>query len=136
GAFCFFFQAEDGIRVFHVTGVQTCALPICLRVVDTLQEDSRAVALGIDDRVGVVPPLLRNTHRGECLVPGGMTAGRVHLPVAEHLGPERAERFGIGGVDRDLQGSGGHAVLRRYRSRSRATSARWWMSSRWMCRTR
>src|SRR5690606_40191622 len=23
-----FFQAEDGIRVFHVTGVQTCALPI------------------------------------------------------------------------------------------------------------
>src|SRR5690606_40645737 len=23
-----FFQAEDGIREFHVTGVQTCALPI------------------------------------------------------------------------------------------------------------
>src|SRR5690606_17142170 len=23
-----FFQAEDGIRYFHVTGVQTCALPI------------------------------------------------------------------------------------------------------------
>src|SRR5690606_40132051 len=26
----FFFQAEDGIRYFHVTGVQTCALPILL----------------------------------------------------------------------------------------------------------
>src|SRR5690606_23689009 len=26
----FFFQAEDGIRDFHVTGVQTCALPISL----------------------------------------------------------------------------------------------------------
>src|SRR5690606_39998356 len=26
-----FFQAEDGIRDFHVTGVQTCALPICQR---------------------------------------------------------------------------------------------------------
>src|SRR5439155_16656826 len=25
---CFFFQAEDGIRDGHVTGVQTCALPI------------------------------------------------------------------------------------------------------------
>src|SRR5690625_7779506 len=25
----FFFQAEDGIRDGHVTGVQTCALPIC-----------------------------------------------------------------------------------------------------------
>src|SRR5690606_40014890 len=23
-------QAEDGIRDFHVTGVQTCALPICV----------------------------------------------------------------------------------------------------------
>src|SRR5690606_40520715 len=28
---CFFFQAEDGIRDFHVTGVQTCALPIYAR---------------------------------------------------------------------------------------------------------
>src|SRR5207249_9511222 len=27
--FCFFFQAEDGIRDRNVTGVQTCALPIC-----------------------------------------------------------------------------------------------------------
>src|SRR5688500_19379445 len=26
---CFFFQAEDGIRDYKVTGVQTCALPIC-----------------------------------------------------------------------------------------------------------
>src|SRR6266511_5752429 len=26
--FFFFCQAEDGIRAFHVTGVQTCALPI------------------------------------------------------------------------------------------------------------
>src|SRR5437764_9275145 len=26
----FFFQAEDGIRDTSVTGVQTCALPICL----------------------------------------------------------------------------------------------------------
>src|SRR5699024_11328989 len=27
----FFFQAEDGIRDRNVTGVQTCALPICWR---------------------------------------------------------------------------------------------------------
>src|SRR2546429_1442199 len=27
----FFFQAEDGIRDVAVTGVQTCALPICRR---------------------------------------------------------------------------------------------------------
>src|SRR5690606_30180777 len=32
--FFFFFQAEDGIRDFHVTGVQTCALPICHETLD------------------------------------------------------------------------------------------------------
>src|SRR5690606_39482780 len=31
--YLFFFQAEDGIRDFHVTGVQTCALPISMRTV-------------------------------------------------------------------------------------------------------
>src|SRR5690625_7603835 len=31
----FFFQAEDGIRDGHVTGVQTCALPICAGVART-----------------------------------------------------------------------------------------------------
>src|SRR5256885_6283630 len=30
----FFFQAEDGIRDYKVTGVQTCALPIWLRARD------------------------------------------------------------------------------------------------------
>src|SRR5207249_7259692 len=30
--FFFFFQAEDGIRDRNVTGVQTCALPICQRL--------------------------------------------------------------------------------------------------------
>src|SRR5690606_39797466 len=40
----FFFQAEDGIRDFHVTGVQTCALPIsrgircCTRTAACLDE--------------------------------------------------------------------------------------------------
>src|SRR5437763_132585 len=29
-----FFQAEDGIRDTSVTGVQTCALPICMKVLD------------------------------------------------------------------------------------------------------
>src|SRR6266850_5882236 len=29
--FFFFFQAEDGIRDYKVTGVQTCALPISAR---------------------------------------------------------------------------------------------------------
>src|SRR2546430_2812249 len=31
--YIFFFQAEDGIRDLTVTGVQTCALPICVEAV-------------------------------------------------------------------------------------------------------
>src|SRR2546426_6708452 len=33
--FFFFFQAEDGIRDYKVTGVQTCALPILTSVLGT-----------------------------------------------------------------------------------------------------
>src|SRR2546426_10932977 len=33
--FFFFFQAEDGIRDYKVTGVQTCALPIWLLIRNT-----------------------------------------------------------------------------------------------------
>ena len=35
----FFFQAEDGIRDRDVTGVQTCALPICGLTRDQVAED-------------------------------------------------------------------------------------------------
>src|SRR5256885_8561330 len=34
----FFFQAEDGIRDYKVTGVQTCALPIFAEVVEHLAD--------------------------------------------------------------------------------------------------
>ena len=34
GVFFFFFQAEDGIRDWSVTGVQTCALPISMPCAD------------------------------------------------------------------------------------------------------
>src|SRR5690606_29445523 len=37
----FFFQAEDGIRDFHVTGVQTCALPIYVEVTDVVVDTER-----------------------------------------------------------------------------------------------
>src|SRR5690349_7939358 len=44
GASFFFFLAEDGIRALYVTGVQTCALPIC---------DSTQCAIhGCDRRLG------------------------------------------------------------------------------------
>src|SRR5690349_24090911 len=44
--FFFFFQAEDGIRDLYVTGVQTCALPICSPTVRTCQACSRRAVAG------------------------------------------------------------------------------------------
>src|SRR5690606_40660027 len=43
----FFFQAEDGIRDFHVTGVQTCALPIF---------SSSTFLLKVAELAGIPPP--------------------------------------------------------------------------------
>src|SRR5690625_4198395 len=39
----FFFQAEDGIRVGHVTGVQTCALPILKETEQALKTAEQAL---------------------------------------------------------------------------------------------
>src|SRR5256885_12497407 len=39
--FGFFFQAEDGIRDYKVTGVQTCALPILKRVHHSDEREQR-----------------------------------------------------------------------------------------------
>src|SRR2546426_5858445 len=55
--FFFFFQAEDGIRDYKVTGVQTCALPICpARQVLRLGEELERVLRGnVDlDALGIV----------------------------------------------------------------------------------
>src|SRR5690606_5894114 len=45
--FFFFFQAEDGIRDFHVTGVQTCALPIFATVLGTALASASANAFNM-----------------------------------------------------------------------------------------
>src|SRR5690606_41093381 len=42
----FFFQAEDGIRDCHVTGVQTCALPI-LALAQELTADAGVAAVPV-----------------------------------------------------------------------------------------
>src|SRR5688500_20144238 len=48
----FFFQAEDGIRDYKVTGVQTCALPIFLqrweRALTALESDPMSLANELD----------------------------------------------------------------------------------------
>src|SRR5207253_4898050 len=72
-----FFEVEDGIRVGHLTGVQTCALPIYLYLfseMGTLQRGARTVpvrstwagrgALEKGDVFGPDNPLRTGTVRG------------------------------------------------------------------------
>src|SRR5256885_6019756 len=44
----FFFQAEDGIRDYKVTGVQTCALPISRAAIEACRNDPLARAVRAD----------------------------------------------------------------------------------------
>src|SRR5439155_11279596 len=69
----FFFQAEDGIRAGHVTGVQTCALPISLnrrsvgeRVAERHADLDEVRARGLDE-----------LERRERRFGGGMARGEV-----------------------------------------------------------
>src|SRR5690625_7621636 len=48
----FFVQAEDGIRDGHVTGVQTCALPILSWRGRTIRPNEREYAVRLQYRVG------------------------------------------------------------------------------------
>ena len=50
--FFFFFQAEDGIRDIGVTGVQTCALPICRLDKIQLEDGRNKTISNRDDAAG------------------------------------------------------------------------------------
>src|SRR5258706_6976387 len=56
GEYFFFFQAEDGIRDWSVTGVQTCALPI-------YSESGNRVVAALYARVWTVCSALREVSR-------------------------------------------------------------------------
>src|SRR5690606_40316076 len=77
----FFFQAEDGIRDFHVTGVQTCALPISLR--------ARAVINATGVWAGTLVPSVR-------LRPSRSEERRVGKECRSRGAPERKETKGTG----------------------------------------
>src|SRR5690606_39483544 len=85
---CFFFQAEDGIRDFHVTGVQTCALPIYGYHGDT----SRMFIVGGDGSI-LAKRLCQVTY--ECLWLGiaavhpGARLGDIGHAVQKHRSEER-----------------------------------------------
>src|SRR5690606_40667444 len=85
----FFFQAEDGIRDFHVTGVQTCALPI-------YPHPGPGAAAQPPGDIGE-PPGQRRPDSAPLAVPGGQEAqgGSVHRPhQGTTLGRSEERRVG------------------------------------------
>src|SRR5438094_9505703 len=98
---CFLFQAADGIRDRTVTGVQTCALPICVR-------------LG-----GLVPVGMQRTRRR-------MVAPLEVLPV-DREPPRQAERSEERRVGRGggLRGRGRGERTREWKEEQRACESRY-----------
>src|SRR5436309_15115296 len=103
----FFFQAEDGIRDFHVTGVQTCALPIWQSSDDHLRRAQLLETLA----------LLGRAHDGR--------HGRTRL--CRQLQGESSDPAGRAGDGQPLAGDDGE--LERPRSEERRVGKEW--RARW-----
>src|SRR5438552_18687173 len=87
----FFFQAEDGIRVDLVTGVQTCALPICVRLAPETLCRGIEVALAEGERFHLLHAV---GHRGERAVRGEAENRQIGRASCR----ERVEMFVVGGT--------------------------------------
>src|SRR6266496_4540663 len=132
----FFFQAEDGIRDLYVTGVQTCALPICARdqgveiighaVVREIAPGDREIGCG----AAVEPAKLVELLGRECSETADLRSvenDRPSLPVRLLYGDKifskhefRSGRRSIVGAPRSTYGS----APRTYRARRRQSWAR------------
>src|SRR5690606_39993151 len=100
----FFFQAEDGIRDFHVTGVQTCALPIWFR---ERPETEYIFCIGrkeVRHRLSV-PPSVLFAGSGEPPVPPRSLLVRLLLQLSEIGRASCRERVEMGGVGGALNNS-------------------------------
>src|SRR5207245_5414972 len=98
----FFFQAEDGIRDATVTGVQTCALPICQVLTRQAFENAISVTMAIGGSTNAVLHLLAIARAaGVPLVLDDFETVRGRVPVLCDLKP--SGRF----VATDLHRAGG-----------------------------
>src|SRR5690606_19492335 len=83
----FFFQAEDGIRDFHVTGVQTCALPILMF------KGSERLAPGQASRLLSSLGAQENAFTGRDYTAYYQILSREHLAIALELEAERMHKL-------------------------------------------
>src|SRR5256885_8070404 len=86
--FIFFFQAEDGIRDYKVTGVQTCALPICSRKT-TVRASSLRTVIGF-------PLIIRRSRCGACTFSSRYTRKVNSTSSASRGWPSRSEERRVG----------------------------------------
>src|SRR5256886_12664037 len=91
--FFFFFQAEDGIRDLTVTGVQTCALPICVAPLRSLPP-GRRLSLPPPRRAQEDPMSDAHIRRVQAQFGGSAAA---YVPSGGHAGGGRLERLPAGG---------------------------------------
>src|SRR5436305_7185898 len=89
---CFFFQAEDGIRDADVTGVQTCALPICGQGVGLVRELARRMDRGRRPDRGVAAR--RGSGLAGQLDRGGAARSRHRAPAARRSEERRVGEEG------------------------------------------
>src|SRR4051794_41896326 len=89
----FFFQAEDGIRDGRVTGVQTCALPICR---ERIQIATDQMGRQVERQVRPVEPARgrrqRQIGRASCRERGESSVGGGSLKKKKREGGRRGER--------------------------------------------
>src|SRR5256885_6318419 len=78
----FFFQAEDGIRDYKVTGVQTCALPILIGYTVAFIRPTPSAA--------AVDRTVRHESRGSLAKEGKLEA--LAAPAVEHLSRKDLDR--------------------------------------------
>src|SRR5256885_3559489 len=90
----FFFQAEDGIRDYKVTGVQTCALPIS-RAEDALARRDLEEARGVAEQAAGVHPHDPAVHLllGRIALASGRSVDAVERSEERRVGKECRSRW-------------------------------------------
>src|SRR5690606_40760461 len=91
-----FFQAEDGIRVFHVTGVQTCALPICGGGIVGAIHGGESPLQVVHHRHQVADEFLQGELVGVLHIPLDTAAQVLHVGVGEEQFLPRSEERRVG----------------------------------------